>query len=88
MASVITPIGTAGTNPSTNPRPRTYAMSATSRGRRILRNTRDPVKLVAAVRQGHTSDGGLAIDPVCRMAVDQAARQDGLSTRTSRTSAC
>lgn len=31
---------------------------------------RDPVELVAAVRQGPASDGGLVIDPVCRMAVD------------------
>ena len=42
-----------------------------SRGRQTLRNIRDPVELVAAVRQGDTSDGGLAIDPVCRMAVDR-----------------
>lgn len=41
-----------------------------SRGRQTLRNVRDPVDLVAAVRQGETSDRGLAIDPVCRMAVD------------------
>jgi adenylate cyclase len=41
-----------------------------SRGRQTLRNLRDPVELVAAVRQGRTSDRGLAIDPVCRMAVD------------------
>jgi adenylate cyclase len=41
-----------------------------SRGRQTLRNVRDPVELIAAVRQGHTSDRGLAIDPVCRMAVD------------------
>jgi adenylate cyclase len=41
-----------------------------SRGRQTLRNLRDPVELVAAVRQGGTSDRGLAIDPVCRMAVD------------------
>jgi class 3 adenylate cyclase/YHS domain-containing protein len=42
-----------------------------SRGRQTLRNVRDPVELVAAVRQGrHTSGQGLAIDPVCRMAVD------------------
>lgn len=41
-----------------------------SRGRQTLRNLRDPVELVAAVRQGHASDRGLAIDPVCRMAVD------------------
>jgi len=43
-----------------------------SRGRQVLRNVRDPVELVAAVRQGHTSNQGLAIDPVCRMAVDPA----------------
>jgi adenylate cyclase len=41
-----------------------------SRGRQALRNIRDPVELVAAVRQGHTSAGGLVIDPVCSMAVD------------------
>jgi YHS domain-containing protein len=41
-----------------------------SRGRRVLRNVRDPVELVAAVRKGHASERGLAIDPVCRMAVD------------------
>jgi class 3 adenylate cyclase/YHS domain-containing protein len=41
-----------------------------SRGRRQLRNVRDPVELVAAVRQGRASGRGLAIDPVCRMAVD------------------
>jgi hypothetical protein len=41
-----------------------------SRGRQTVRNVRDQVELVAAVRQGQTSDGGLAIDPVCRMAVD------------------
>jgi adenylate cyclase len=43
-----------------------------SRGRQVLRNVRHPVELVAAVRQGHTSDQGLAIDPVCRMVVDPA----------------
>ena len=41
-----------------------------SRGRQTLRNVHAPVELVAAVRQGRTSDRGLAIDPVCRMAVD------------------
>lgn len=41
-----------------------------SRGRQTLRNVREPVELVAAARQGDTSDRGLAIDPVCRMAVD------------------
>jgi YHS domain-containing protein len=41
-----------------------------SRGQQTLRNVRDPVELVAAVRQGNTSDRALVIDPVCRMAVD------------------
>jgi class 3 adenylate cyclase/YHS domain-containing protein len=41
-----------------------------SRGRRQLRNVRDPVELVAAVRRGEAAGGRLAIDPVCRMAVD------------------
>lgn len=41
-----------------------------SRGRQTLRNVQDPVELVAAVRHSRTSDRGLAIDPVCRMAVD------------------
>jgi class 3 adenylate cyclase/YHS domain-containing protein len=41
-----------------------------SRGRQALRNIRDPVEMVAAVRHGHTSEQGLAIDPVCQMAVD------------------
>ena len=41
-----------------------------SRGRRALRNIRDPIEIVAAVRHGPTSEQGLAIDPVCQMAVD------------------
>jgi class 3 adenylate cyclase len=41
-----------------------------SRGRQTLRNVRDPVELVAAVRLGNTRKDGLAIDPVCRMIVD------------------
>jgi adenylate cyclase len=41
-----------------------------SRGRQTLRNVRDPVELIAAVRQGLSVDQGLAIDPVCCMAVD------------------
>ena len=41
-----------------------------SRGRQALRNVRDPVELVAAVRQGSTADRGRVIDPVCRMVVD------------------
>ena len=41
-----------------------------SRGRHALRNVREPVELVAAVR--HEPSGGhrLAVDPVCRMGVD------------------
>ena len=41
-----------------------------SRGCQTLRNVSDPVELVAAFRQGHTSEHRLSIDPVCRMAVD------------------
>jgi len=41
-----------------------------SRGRRDLRNIREPVELVAAVRLGEAIDTQLAIDPVCQMAVD------------------
>ncbi|HSD77802.1 MAG TPA: adenylate/guanylate cyclase domain-containing protein [Solirubrobacteraceae bacterium] len=40
------------------------------RGRQALRNVREPVELFAAVRQGEPAHGPLAIDPVCRMAVD------------------
>ena len=41
-----------------------------SRGCPVLRNVRDPVELVAAVRHGQTRELRFAIDPVCRMAVD------------------
>ena len=41
-----------------------------SRGCPVLRNIRDPVELVAAVRHGQTREHRFAIDPVCRMAVD------------------
>jgi adenylate cyclase len=41
-----------------------------SRGCPVLRNVRDPVELVAAIRQGHTREHRLTIDPVCRMAVN------------------
>jgi len=41
-----------------------------ARGRRELRNVRDPVELVAAVRVGETAAPHLAVDPVCRMAID------------------
>jgi len=40
------------------------------RGRRTLRNVREPVELFAAVRAGDARDGPLPHDPVCRMAVD------------------
>jgi adenylate cyclase len=40
------------------------------RGRRALRNVRDPVDLFAARRTGETGAHGLPCDPVCRMAVD------------------
>ena len=40
------------------------------RGRRELRNIREPVLLYAAVRSSERSRQGLPIDPVCRMAVD------------------
>ena len=41
-----------------------------SRGRQTLRNVREPVELDAAIRQGHTTDDRLAVDPVCQMVVD------------------
>jgi class 3 adenylate cyclase len=40
------------------------------RGRRELRNVREPVELFAAMRVGTAGAGELPIDPVCRMAVD------------------
>jgi adenylate cyclase len=40
------------------------------RGRRELRNVREPVELFAAVRAGASRAGALPHDPVCRMAVD------------------
>jgi adenylate cyclase len=40
------------------------------RGRRALRNVREPVELFAAVRAGESSGQDLPRDPVCRMAVD------------------
>ena len=41
-----------------------------SRGRQQLRNVREPVELVAAVRVQQAGGGQLVVDPVCRMAVD------------------
>jgi adenylate cyclase len=40
------------------------------RGREVLRHVRDPVEIFAAVRKGEPTQGRLALDPVCRMAVD------------------
>jgi adenylate cyclase len=40
------------------------------RGRRALRNVREPVELFAATRTGESGHRALACDPVCRMAVD------------------
>jgi adenylate cyclase len=40
------------------------------RGRRALRNVREPVELLAAVPEGEARLGALPLDPVCRMAVD------------------
>jgi YHS domain-containing protein len=40
------------------------------RGRRTLRNVREPVELFAAVRAGGREGASLPRDPVCRMAVD------------------
>jgi adenylate cyclase len=50
--------------------PEIQGVAYESRGRQTLRNVREPVELVAAVRVGRASGKGLAIDPVCRMAVD------------------
>ncbi len=41
-----------------------------SRGRQQLRNVAEPVEIFAAVHMSESDSGGLAIDPVCRMAVD------------------
>jgi adenylate cyclase len=40
------------------------------RGRQALRGVREPVEIFAAVRQSESAQGGLPVDPVCRMAVD------------------
>ena len=40
------------------------------RGRRELRNVREPVELFAAVRAGDATSEALPCDPVCRMAVE------------------
>jgi adenylate cyclase len=40
------------------------------RGRKMLRNVREPVEVFAALRQSEPMRGRLPVDPVCRMAVD------------------
>jgi len=41
-----------------------------ARGRHDLKGIAEPVEVVAAVREGSPGQAGLAIDPVCHMAVD------------------
>lgn len=41
-----------------------------ARGRRAVRNLREPLVLYAAAREGTLNEQGLPIDPVCLMAVD------------------
>src|SRR4051812_46295256 len=50
--------------------PELEAVFYETRGRRALRNVREPVELFAAIRRGETAQGDLSADPVCRMAVD------------------
>ena len=50
--------------------PDLHGVAYESRGRQMLRNVRDPVELVAAIRQGGSAERELIIDPVCRMVVD------------------
>jgi adenylate cyclase len=41
-----------------------------SRGKQQLHNVTEPIEIFAAVRMGEAENGTLAVDPVCRMAVD------------------
>ena len=50
--------------------PRLDGVVYESRGRRELRNVREPVELLAAVRVGASREATLPCDPVCRVAVD------------------
>ena len=61
MATVIAPIVSAGTNPSTNA-PRAENTAARTAIFEHTRRSRD--------REVTPPDGGLAMDPVCRMPVD------------------
>lgn len=57
-----------------------------SRGRQTLRNVREPVELVAAVRQGQTADDRLAVDPVCKWWSIRTTLQAVSCTKTRPTS--
>lgn len=48
------------------------------RGRHRLRNVGEPVELFAALPVGECTDTHLAVDPVCRMAVDEQQAPGGL----------
>lgn len=50
--------------------PQLEAVVYEPRGRRELRNVREPVELFVAVRTGESQTEALPCDPVCRMAVD------------------
>src|SRR5215217_2743171 len=50
--------------------PQVHGVLYESRGRRQLRNVREPVELFAAIRTGEASEAALPVDPVCRMVVD------------------
>jgi class 3 adenylate cyclase len=72
--------------------PRIEGVVYEPRGRRQLRNVREPVELLRAVRVGQRGVGVLPYDPVCRMAVDpdrSAGRlvHDGRPTSSARSPA-
>ena len=50
--------------------PRLDGVLYETRGLHQLRNVAEPVELFAALREGEHAGADLAIDPVCRMAVD------------------
>lgn len=60
-------LATAGTGSAAGP---IEGVLYESRGRHELRGIAEPVEVVAAVREGSPGKAGLAIDPVCHMAVD------------------
>jgi hypothetical protein len=50
-----------------------------------MRNVREPVELVAVVREGEATGGRLVVDSVCRMAVDRASAAGRLIYEAPRT---